>query len=228
MAAFAALLVLGVVLILIGQAIDDGDEGEVTEDAPASTVTPHAQPDAEECGIEVPEIAGTSAAPVCSLGFGIAIPDGWNATRLDEQSLERLANAPLSRPSFLPAARTVADTGADFYAAGVEEGGAVSELKVDVRDGADTSRQAIESEAWAVVDDPRVGDAQVVFATGDRTRVDYQLTLPSAETGDDIEVSGSQLLVADGDRLWSLIVTAEDEARRDELVEIFTTSLTFV
>ena len=46
--------------------------------------------------------------------------------------------------------------------------------------------------------------------TDDRVRVDYRIALPSAEDGTPIDTFGSQIFVADGDRLWSFIVTSED------------------
>lgn len=224
-AAFAALLLVGVALIAVGQATGGDDAPEQRADDPVPPTT--APPEPSDCGIDVPEVEGATAAPVCSLGFGIAIPDGWNATRLDAAALERLAGADLTRPSFRDAAVSVAATGVDFYAAGVDDDGSVSELKVDVQEGADTSPEAVAAAAQAVVDSGEVGDARIVEAGAERARVDYQLTLAAAEGGDDIEVFGTQLLVPDGDRLWSLIVTAEDAGRRDELVDVFSSSLTF-
>lgn len=179
-------------------------------------------------GIDVPEVPGTFAAAVPALGFGIAVPEGWQATVLTEESLGRLADADLAQPSFLDAATSVASTGAVFYAAGIDEDGAVAELKVDVQDDADTSPLAIRALAQSVADSGQVDDVEIVAdPDDDRVRVDYRVVLPSAEDGGTIDVLGSQLFVPDGDRLWSFIVTSEDEATQTALLGIFDASIVF-
>lgn len=183
----------------------------------------------ETGGIEVPDIPGTFTAAIPSLGFGIAVPEGWQATVLSDDAIERLEAATLSQPSFLEAARNVMASGAVFYAAGVDGDGRVGELKVDVQDGADASPEAIAALATSVAESGKVEDATVATdLDGGRVRVDYRL--PAVEGDDDhagIETIGSQLFVPDGDRVWSFIVTSEDTASQDALLAIFEASITF-
>jgi hypothetical protein len=219
--------VLALAVGLAGCGDDDSSEG-----GPAGAGdVPHApttEPP-ETGGIEVPEIPGTFAAALPADGFGIAVPEGWQATRLDEEALERLEGAALARPAFLDAARQAAEAGAIFYAAGVDDQGRVSELKVDVQDGADTSAEAMRELAGSIVESGQLTDAVVVEDDPDdgRVRVDYRLALPSAEDGTPIDALGSQLFVADGDRLWSFIITSEDPETQTELLQIFDESITF-
>ena len=215
-------------LVLGGCSGDDDDDATPPAADPAPDVTPSTVPP-ESGGIDIPEMPGTFAAPVPSLGFGIAVPEGWQATLLSEDALARLEEAALSRPSFLEAARQVAATGAVFYAAGIDDEGRVSELKIDVQDDADTGQDAIRDLAGSVVQSGQVTDGVVVDddPEDDRIRVDYRIALPSAEDGAPIDALGSQIFVVDGDRLWSLIVTSEDTGTQTALLQIFDGSIAF-
>ena len=222
-AAAVALLAVGA---LVGSC---GEDEDPPAEEPAVSVEASTTRPPGTGGIDVPDIPGTSAAPVPALGFGIAIPDGWQAVVLTDDALRRLEGADLARPSFLDAARKQAATGAVFYAAGVDDQERVAELKIDVQDDAATDPAAIEAAARTVVDSGQVEQAEVVAAPGDdgRLRVDYRVTLPAAEGDGTIEAYGSQLFVPDGDRLWSFIVTSEDEATQNALLDIFGSSITF-
>ena len=218
-----ALLVLS---LIVGGCSDDDDAPEDVGAAPSGPAPTMPEPDT--CGLDIAELPGTTPAPLCSLGVGIAIPQGWQATVLTPDALERLEDASLARPSFLDAARSVASTGAVFYAAGVADDETVSELKVDVQDDAATDLPAILALARSVVDSGQVEDATVVEEPElGRVRVDYRVTFPSAETGEPIDSHGSQLFVPDGDRLWSFIVTSEDEGTQTALLTVFASSITF-
>ena len=214
-------------LLAAGGCSDDDDDAGGAD--PPVSLAPSTTAEPAPGGLDIPEIPGTFPAPLPGLGFGIAVPEGWQATLLSEEALERLADAALARPSFLEAARTVASTGAVFYAAGVDDDERVAELKVDVQDGADTDPQAVLAVAQAVADRGDVGAASVIGdpAADGRVRVDYRVDLPSAEDGETISAYGTQLFVVDGDRLWSLIITSEDEATQSALLGIFGSSITF-
>jgi hypothetical protein len=218
--------VLVALVVLVGACSDDDDP---PAEEPAVSIDPTTTRPPSSGGIDVPDLPGTSAAPVPALGFGIAVPDGWQAVVLTDEALRRLEGADLARPSFLDAARKQAATGAVFYAAGVDDRERVAELKVDVQDDAATDRAALEAAAQAVVESGQVEEAEVVTEPGDdgRVRVDYRVTLPAADGDDTIEAYGSQLFVPDGDRLWSFIITSEDEATQNALLDIFGASITF-
>lgn len=219
----AALLVLALV---VAGCSDDDDAPE--DDGAVSSVPAPTTPQPDACGLDIAELPGTTPAPLCSLGLGIAIPQGWQATVLTPDALERLEDASLARPSFLDAAQSVASTGAVFYAAGVADDDTVSELKVDVQDDTATDPAAIRALAQSVIDSGQVEDATLVEEPElGGVRVDYRVRLPSAETGEPIDSYGSQLFVPDDDRLWSFIVTSEGEDTQTALLTVFTSTITF-
>ncbi len=198
---------------------DDEDATPPPAD-PLPELPAHTSPEADPGELEVPEIPGTTFAPFPSLGFGIAIPEGWNATRLDDEAFERLEDADLAEPFFLEAARNVAATGAVFYAAGVDEQGRVAEIKVDVEDGAETEAQAVRTAAEAEVLAAGGTDLNVVEAPDGRVRLDFRLEQQAADGDDRIDAHVSRLLVPDGDRLWSIVVTSEDAATQTAVLAI--------
>lgn len=196
---------------------NDDEEGAPPAD-PLPELPAHTSPEAEAGELDEPDIPGTTFAPFPSLGFGIAIPTGWNATRLDEEAFERLEEADLAEPFFLEAARNVAETGAVFYAAGVDEQGRVAEIKVAVEDGADIAdaRTAAEAEVLAAGGT----DLSVVEAEDGRVRLDFRLEQEAADGGDRIDAHVSRVLVPDGGRLWSIVVTSEDAATQSAVLEV--------
>lgn len=233
-------IVIALGLVLGGCGDDDDDAPSSSQEAAETTTsasgdpcgTSHSETDPQDPatgGLAVPDVPGTCPIPVPSLGFGLAIPFGWEATLLTDDALDQVADARLVRPAFLASARVWAADGAVFYAAGVSDSGAVSDLKVYVEDGVDTSSQALAARAQALADSGDVPDATVAGdpATG-RIRVDFAISLPDAENADEtIEGVGSELLVADGDRLWRLIITAESPEAQNALLLVFDSSLTF-
>ena len=214
-AAASAVLVAALVLAGCG----DDDDAAVPPADPLPEV-PHTSPEAEAGGIEVPEIPGTTPAAFPSLGFGIAVPQGWNATRLDDEAIDRLEQADLAEPFFLDAARTVAATGAIFYAAGIDDQGRVAEIKVDVEDGADTDPAAVRAAGEAAVEAAGGTDVNVVEADDGRVRIDFRLAQASADDGEPLDAYASQLFVPDDDRVWSIIVTSEDAETQSAVLAI--------
>lgn len=216
-AALLAAVLAGAVLTGCG----DDDEGPPPADPlPEQSELPGhgGSEEADPGDLEVPEIAGTTFAPFPSLGFGIAVPQGWNATRLDDEALAELEDARLAQPFFLDAARNVASTGALFYAAGVDEEGRVAEIKVDVEDGADV--EAVRTAAEAEVLAAGAAELNVVEADDGRVRIDFRLAQPSAEDGETIDAYVSRLLVPDDDRLWSIVVTSEDAETQSAVLAV--------
>lgn len=187
---------------------------------PLPELPPHTSPEADPGGLEAPQVAGTTFAPFPSLGFGIAVPEGWNATRLDEEAFERLEDATLAEPFFLEAARNVASTGAVFYAAGVDEQGRVAEIKIDVEDGVDTAVDVVRAAAEAEVLAAGGTDLNVVVAEDGRVRLDFRLEQEAAGGGDRIDAHVSRVLVPDGDRLWSIVVTSEDATTQTAVLAV--------
>ena len=221
--------VVAVAVVSLTAACSDDDEPVADPETTTSGLPPSTTAAAERGGLDIPDIPGTFAAPLVGLGLGIAIPEGWQATLLTEDALAQLEDADLARPSFAEAARRVASTGAVFYAAGIDDDERVAELKVDVQDDADTDPEAVRAAAQAVVDGGAVEEATIDDALDEdgRIRVDYRVELPSADDGETISALGSQLFVVDGDRLWSFIITSEDETTQQALLDVFGSSITF-
>ncbi len=196
------------------------DDDEPPPADPLPELPAHTSPDAETGDLEEPDVPGTTFAPFPSLGFGIAIPAGWNATRLDDEAFERLEDADLAQPFFLEAARNVAATGAVFYAAGIDAEGRVAEIKVEFDDGADTDLAAVRAAAEAEVLAAGGTDLNVVETDDGRLRLDFRLEQQAADSGDPIDAHVSRVLVPDGDRLWSIVVTSEDAATQTAVLEV--------
>ena len=213
---------LATALVLGACSDDEPDAQAPPADEPVGTITTQAP---ESGDIDVPEVPDTFPVAVPSLGFGVAVPEGWQATLLSEEALERLDGARLAQPFFLEAARNAASTGAILYAAGIDRAGQVADLKVDVQVDADTSPEALADLVDAVLADPTVRDAVVDEDRSDGwARIDFEVELPAADDGALIEARATQLFVPDGDRLWSLVVTSEDPATQQALLEVFEAS----
>jgi hypothetical protein len=216
-----ARLTLGAVLVaalsLLG--CSDDDDGPPPAD-PLPELPSHTSPEPDAGGLAPPDVPGTTFAPFPSLGFGIAVPEGWNATRLDDVAFERLEDADLAQPFFLDAARNVASTGALFYAAGVDQQGRVAEIKVDVEDGPGTTIDGVRTAAEAEVLAAGGTDVNVVAAEDGRVRIDFRLRQPSADGGEAIDAHVSRVLVPDDDRVWSIVVTSEDAATQTAVLSV--------
>jgi len=215
-------LALAVAAGLLLGACGDDDGGQAVPPADplpeADELPGHDGAEPETGSIEVPEIPGTTPAPFPSLGFGIAIPQGWNATRLLEGDLDRLADAELAEPFFYEAAQATASTGALFYAAGIDDEGRVAEIKVDLQEGIDVATARAAAEA-AVIEAGGT-DVNVVEAGDGRVRLDFRLEQPAADDGQPIDAHVSQLLVPDFGQVWSIVVTSEDAATQDAVLTI--------
>lgn len=201
----AATLAASLVLAACG---DDDDAALPPEDPMPDLEDFDHTPVPDPGDIAVPEIPGTFPAPFPSLGFGIAVPQGWNATRLSAGDLERLAEAELAEPFFRDAAAAVAATGAVFYAAGIDDQGRVAEIKVDLEEGADLASARATAEGVAVAAGAR--DLQAIEAEDGRVRLDFRLEQDAADDGESIDAYVSQLLIPDEGQVWSVIVTSED------------------
>lgn len=218
-------VVLAVAVVLAGCRDDGaGDDASTSTTETTAEITTTTSSPPETGGIDVPDVDGTYPVAVPSLGFGIAVPEDWQATLLSEDALRRLEGAQLAEPFFLEAAQNVAATGAVFYAAGVDEEGQVSELKIDVQSGASTDIDALRLLAEEATANAELDESEVVELEDGRIRVDYQVTLSSAEDGEPIRAYGSQLFVPDGDRLFALIVTSEQEGVQRDLLDVFQSS----
>lgn len=208
---------------------DDGDDAATTTTVPestdslgdlsATTVPP------ETGDIDVPAFPGTFPVAVPSLGFGLGVPEGWQATLLNEEAIERLEGATLEQPSFLTSATALRDSGALFYAAGIDNQGRVAELKVFVDDDASTVPADVRAQADAIIATQGLPNASITEGDG-RVRIDYRTDGATAD-GAAVSAYGSQLLVIDNERLWSVIVTSEDQDTQNAVLTIVDGTITF-
>jgi len=174
--------------------------------------------------LEAPE--GWQPIPVPALGFGLAVPPGWEAVLLSPDGLAALAGSTPAIPDFVESATAAAAEGGLVYAAGQDAAGEVSDVLVraapqtGVTDAAGLEAYAGTLAAAAGRGDP---DIEVVEGAAQPTvRLRF-----AAGTGDD-RAEGTETLVLGPDGLvWSVTVTSDDPAIHDDLATSITDTLTF-
>lgn len=241
--ALTGLLVLGA--LGAGACSGDGDDGDdAGGGSPAADGTTSTT--LETGGIEVDVPEGWRAVPLPQLGFGVGIPGDWEAAVLTGDVLADLASASPEVPGFLDAAHAAADSGSVFYAAGSDDQGRVTDLKVRAApDSGVTDVAGLEAYARQIAADEGMPDPEVVVPEGaPRPTVElrYRTTAqrPSqdpAGTGAtapedpelvEVAVRGTERLVL-GPRgvVYSSIVTSEDAADHDTVADRILDTLTF-
>jgi hypothetical protein len=224
-AILAVALVGGLVAAIVGAIGGDGGGDDGGDDADGASLT---STTIDSGGIDVSAPEGWTAIPVASLGFGIAVPPGWEATVLAPEVLESLERSSPAVPGFLDNAHAAAEAGAVFYAAGIDAGGRVADVKVRAVPGAgistveqlqDFGRQLSQSSGLGDVPVEVVGDAELPTV-----RMQYGL----GAAGGSAEAQGTETLVAGPDDIvWSVIVTSEDPATHEALADEIAGTLAF-
>lgn len=227
--AVAVVLAVGLIAVLVRPSGDGGgDDGPAAPDTSESSGDGHGGLTSTTLatgGIEVDAPDGWSTAPVPELGFGIAVPPGWEITLLSPDALAALANAAPAVPGFVENAHAAASAGGVLYAAGQDPNGAVSDLVVraapgtGVTDVAGLETYARGLAASAGHSDPRI--AVVEGAEWPTVRLRFQV-------GAEGEVAeGTETLVLGPDGLvWSVVVTSDDPATHEDLAVTITETLT--
>jgi hypothetical protein len=224
----AAALALGLGLVVAPSCTGDDDESGGGSGGGTSTTMATG-------GVEIATPDGWLAVPLPGLGFGVAVPGGWEATRLDAEGLSSTGQASPLVPGFVEAAHNAAQTGSVFYAAGVDDQGRVTDLKVraealgQITDAAGLQAYATQAVAGSALD-PTV--AEVPEATYPTMQSRFQATsqrqpegAPEGEVVDvTVEVT-ERLVLSPSGVVYSFIVTSEDAAGHDALAEqIFATA----
>jgi hypothetical protein len=206
--AAAAVLALAVVAAVVACSGDD-DDSSSSGAAPTTTINTG--------GLDIAAPDGWLAIPVPDLGFGVAVPPGWEATLLSPEGLSTLAGASPEVPDFAELAHAAAAQGGVLYAAGVDGAGGVSDLVVrgapqaGVTDVAGLTAYAQSLAAAAgrpaqevtAVDGAPLPTVQMRFTVG----------------GEGAQATATETLVAaPNDVVWDLTVTSDDAASHDELV----------
>jgi hypothetical protein len=180
--------------------------------------------------LEIPAPEGWQEIPLPTLGFGLAVPGGWEATRLDPQGLSSTNQASPVVPGFVEAAHAAASAGSVLYAAGVDPQGRVTDLKVRaLLDSGITDVTGLEAYANQAATDAGLQSVQVtVVPEAPWPAVDVRFRSPSQRPADGgtaqgaapvaVTVEGSERLVlSPRGTVFSLIVTSEDPAGHDAL-----------
>jgi hypothetical protein len=208
--AAAVLVVVG----LVGGIMFVAGGGDDDDDADRNT-TPTSM---ETGGIEVAAPDGWLSIPLPMFGFGLAVPPGWEATRLDEEALSSIGQADPLVPDFAAAAHNAYTNGSVFYAAGVDQQQRVSDLKVGadltagVKDAA--GLEAYAQQLAAALADPHV---EVVEGAANPT-VDIRFRGQGTGSAGEVTVEGTQRLVLSPRGIvFSLIMTSEDPATHDDV-----------
>jgi hypothetical protein len=121
--AIVAVVALGLGGALAWMSRDDG-QADPLPDLPTTTV--------DAGGIEVAAPDGWAEIPVPQMGFGLAIPPGWEATLTNPEVLAGIDRSSPAVPGFLDAAHAAAETGAVLYGAGVDDQDRVTDLKAAI------------------------------------------------------------------------------------------------
>jgi hypothetical protein len=218
-AILAVALVGGLVAAVVGAI--GGDDDATDGASPTSTTI-------DTGGIDVSAPDGWTAIPVAGLGFGMAVPPGWEATVLAPDVLESLERSSPQVPGFLDNAHAAADAGAVFYAAGVDEAGRVADVKVRAVPGAGISTiEQLEDFGRQVSGRAGLGDVPVEVV-GDAERPTVRMRYGLGGGGGSAEARGTETLVAGPDDIvWSVIVTSEDPATHEALAEQIAGTLAF-
>lgn len=195
--------------------------------------------DFETGGIEVDAPSGWQVLPMPSLGFGLGVPESWEAVVLNEDGLRVIQNADPAVEDFAGSATAAAVAGAVFYAAGPAEAGgdAVDDLKVFADTGSGVEDvdglQGYVEDMVAEGGVSETGDPVVLEgAAGPTVEMRFEATGTlathgeEAEDGEDAEGAEGEDVVVHGIQrsvllpsglVYSFIVTSEAESTIDGL-----------
>lgn len=216
-----------------GDGAGEGSDGENAAEGEASPSTT-----LEDGGIEITAPNGWREVPLPTLGFGLALPEEWEALVLSEQGLKTVAQADPAVPGFSDAAHATAAAGGVFYAAGVEASDRVTDLKVRAAPGAGvTTAAALYNYARTLATEAGLVEPSIRTLT-DAARptvmVRYSTDIERADPDDPdaeptpVTVEGSELLVvAPNGVVYSFIVTSENPDGHDAFAERVFDTLAF-
>jgi hypothetical protein len=223
-AALALALVLIVAVVASVVVAVAGDGGGDTAGGGSGGTLPSTTLASGDLDLQVPE--GWQPIPVPALGFGLAVPPGWEAVLLSPDGLATLSGATPAIPGFVEAATAAAAGGGLVYAAGQDASGQVSDVLVraapqtGVTDVAGLEAYAGSLAAAAGRTDP---DVEVVE---DAARPTVRLRF-EVGTGEERAQGTETLVLGPNGLVWSVTVTSDDPALHDDLATSITDTLTF-
>jgi hypothetical protein len=213
-----AALVVWVVVAVAAGGDDDGAGSDGSGSTQSSTTMATGDLD-----IDAPD--GWQEIPVPAIGFGIAVPPGWEAVLLSEEGLATLAGADPAVPGFTEAAHAAATAGGVLYAAGQDADGRVSDVVVraapqtGVTDTAGLETYARSLAAAAGI--PGDGVEIVEDATNPMVRMRFQVG-----AGGEVAEGTETLVLGPNGIVWSVTVTSDDPEIHDDLADSITDTLT--
>jgi len=230
--ALVAAVVLSVVAVLLLVVPGDGDGGDGDGGAgEAPAAGGHGDPLTSTTlatgGIEVDAPDGWQAIPVPALGFGIAVPPGWEVTVLSPEGLEALSSAAPEVEGFVESAHAAAASGGLLYAAGEDDEGQVSDVLVraapatDVTDASGLADYARDLAGQAGRSDPEV--ETVAGAASPTVRLRFAI----GDDGGEAARGTETLVLAEDGIVWSVVVTSDDASVHDDLAARVAGTLAF-
>ena len=231
-------LVLGGVACSDTSGAEEGrgdDEAEESSDSEADQVTTTT---IDTGDLEIAGPNGWREVPLPTLGFGLAVPEQWEAVVLSAEGLDALQQADPAVPGFADAAHATAESGGVFYAAGVEADDRVTDLKVRAAPGTGiTTAAALYSYARQLATESGLAEPSIKTITdADRPTVviRYSSDVEPADPADaeaapeTVTIEGSELLVVGPSGVvYSLIVTSENPDGHDAFAERIFDTLSF-
>jgi hypothetical protein len=204
-------------VLVAGACTDKGnDGGGGASGKPGSAIT---STTINAGGIQVDAPKRWEVIPVPDLGFGLAVPPGWEATLLSPQGLATLAGASPKVPEFTALAHAAAQSGGLLYAAGVDGQGGVSDVVVrgapqaGVKDTAGLTAYAKQVAAQAGRPDQAV--TTVEGAKHPTVRMRFQV--PGSGKGAKPSQATETLVAGPNDVVWDITVTSDTAAIHDAL-----------
>jgi hypothetical protein len=228
--ALAAAVVLAVGLLgwMVWPSGDGGDDEPAAPDTSETSGGGHGDVTSTTLatgGIEIDAPEGWATAPVPDLGFGIAVPPGWEITLLSPDGLAALANAAPAVPGFVENAHAAASAGGVLYAAGQDPAGAVSDLVVRAAPATGVADvEGLETYGRDLAAGAGHGNPSIDVVEG-AARPTVRLRFQVGAEGEVAEGTETLVLGPDG-LVWSVVVTSDDAATHDELAATITDTLT--
>ncbi len=220
---------LALIVVLVGgtvAAVVGGDGGDPAGDAEgaASGTLPSTTLATGDLDLEVPE--GWQPIPVPALGFGLAVPPGWEAVVLSPDGLATLAGSTPAIPGFVESATAAAGEGGLVYAAGQDATGRVSDVIVRAApETGVTDVAGLEAYATTLANAAGRSDPQVEVVEGAaQPTVRLQFAVG---TGDERAEGTETLVLGPNGLVWSVTVTSDDPALHDDLATSITDTLVF-
>jgi hypothetical protein len=214
-----ALALVGLVaaaVLVAGACTDKGKGSSEAAVKPGSAIT---STTINTGGIHVDAPERWRTIPVPDLGFGLAVPPGWEATLLSPQGLATLAGASPKVPEFTDLAHAAAQSGGLLYAAGVDDQGGVSDVVVrgapntGVKDVAGLTAYAKQIAAQA----GRPNQAVTPVDGAEHPTVQMRFQVPGVTKGAKPSQATETLVAGPNNVVWDITITSDTASIHDAL-----------